>query len=64
MLLGIPHVVLDNANGKVRGVFETWTGRSGLAHWAETTDEAVALARTLLVTEGSRAEAGIEARAG
>jgi pyruvyl transferase EpsO len=47
-LLGIPHVVLDNANGKVRSIFEAWSGRSGLAHWAETTDEAVALARRLV----------------
>jgi pyruvyl transferase EpsO len=49
-LLGIPHVVLDNANGKVRSIFDAWTGRSGLAHWAETTDEAVATARRLLVS--------------
>jgi pyruvyl transferase EpsO len=53
-LLGIPHVVLDNANGKVRSIFEAWTGRSGLAHWAETSDEAVAIARRLLDTAGSR----------
>ena len=47
-LLGIEHVVLDNANGKVRSVFEAWTGASGLAHWAETTGEAVAIARRLV----------------
>jgi pyruvyl transferase EpsO len=46
-LLGKPHVVLDNANGKVRGVFDAWTGASGLGHWAETTDEAVEIARRL-----------------
>jgi pyruvyl transferase EpsO len=53
ILLGIPHVVLDNANGKVRAVFEAWSGRSALAHWAETTDEAVAAARVLFEAAGS-----------
>jgi pyruvyl transferase EpsO len=47
-LLGIPHVVLDNANGKVRAIFETWNRDSGIAQWAETTEDAVALARGLL----------------
>lgn len=34
VLAGIPHVVLDNSFGKVRGVHETWTRSSRLAHWA------------------------------
>jgi exopolysaccharide biosynthesis protein PssK len=48
--LGLVHVVLDNLNGKVRSTFQTWTGDSGLAHWAETTDEAVVCAEQLLRT--------------
>ncbi|HTD37257.1 MAG TPA: polysaccharide pyruvyl transferase family protein [Candidatus Limnocylindrales bacterium] len=35
ILLGIPHVVLDNSYGKLRSTFETWTSESGLAAWAD-----------------------------
>jgi exopolysaccharide biosynthesis predicted pyruvyltransferase EpsI len=34
ILLGIPHVVLDNSYGKVRSTFDTWTSECGLAAWA------------------------------
>jgi len=47
------NVVLDNGNGKVRAVFDAWSGASGLAHWAETTEEAVAVAVTLQTAAGS-----------
>jgi pyruvyl transferase EpsO len=46
--LGLQHVVLDNKYGKVRSTFETWTADSGLAHWAETADEALFIAEQLL----------------
>ena len=36
LLLGIPHVVLDNSYGKVRSFFDTWCRDSQLARWAET----------------------------
>jgi len=48
ILLGVPHVVLDNSYGKIRSTFETWTHASGLATWAETTDDALREAAMLL----------------
>ena len=45
LLLGIPHVILDNRVGKVRGFHDTWTHRSGLVRLAQTLEEAAALAR-------------------
>ena len=47
MLMGIPHVVLDNAYGKNRAMFETWTQGCSTAHWANDAGEALALARKL-----------------
>lgn len=48
MLLGIPHVVLDNVYGKCRALWETWTSASPLAHWAEDPAAALVLARGML----------------
>lgn len=47
VLQDIPHVVLDNNYGKLRSLYETWTHESRMAHWAESADAALALARTL-----------------
>jgi exopolysaccharide biosynthesis protein PssK len=47
IMLGLPHVVLDNTYGKTRSTFETWTQAGGLAHWAQTTGEALNLAAEL-----------------
>jgi exopolysaccharide biosynthesis predicted pyruvyltransferase EpsI len=47
IMLGLPHVVLDNSYGKTRSTFETWTQAAGLAHWAQTTSEALNLAAEL-----------------
>jgi exopolysaccharide biosynthesis predicted pyruvyltransferase EpsI len=60
LLLGIPHVVLDNSYGKLRRFCETWnTLSSGLARCADTPAEALAAARALL--DGSRgAEPGLD----
>jgi pyruvyl transferase EpsO len=44
LLLGIEHVVVDNSYGKLSGFFETWTSSTGLAHWASTRGEALAMA--------------------
>ncbi len=44
LLLGIPHVCLDNSNGKVRHFHETWTAGHPLVSWAVD----LAHARTLL----------------
>jgi pyruvyl transferase EpsO len=48
VLLGIPHVVLDNASGKCRSFWETWTSSFPLATWANDPDEALAGARALV----------------
>jgi pyruvyl transferase EpsO len=47
LLLGKPHVVLDNSYGKVRSFFETWTSAASVAHWASSADDAAATARRL-----------------
>ncbi len=47
VLLGIPHVLLDNSTGKVRSFYETWTRACPLVRWCETPDEAVAVARDM-----------------
>jgi exopolysaccharide biosynthesis protein PssK len=48
LLQGIPHVVLDNSYGKLRSVYDHWTFQCTLAHWADSPDEAVEVARSLL----------------
>ncbi|NED97927.1 hypothetical protein G1H11_21750 [Phytoactinopolyspora alkaliphila] len=40
LMLGIPHSVLDNSFGKVRGFYDTWTMNSHLATWADDGDTA------------------------
>ena len=48
LLLGIPHVLLDNSYGKVRRVHEAWTADAPQVRWAASPAEAVATARSLL----------------
>jgi exopolysaccharide biosynthesis predicted pyruvyltransferase EpsI len=48
LLLGIPHVVLDNIYGKCRAVWETWTADFALVRWADGPDVAREIARDLL----------------
>jgi pyruvyl transferase EpsO len=49
LLLGIPHVVLDNNYGKVRHFCETWnTLSSPLVRWADAPADALTAARALL----------------
>jgi pyruvyl transferase EpsO len=52
LLLGIPHVVLDNSYGKISRFMSAWTGASPLVHRASSPAEAAELARALL-TEGT-----------
>jgi pyruvyl transferase EpsO len=47
VLLGLPHVLLDNNYGKVRAVYDTWTSACELAHWVDSPEEALAIARGL-----------------
>jgi exopolysaccharide biosynthesis predicted pyruvyltransferase EpsI len=48
LLLGIPHVILDNSYGKIRAFFETWTAGTLLARWADSPEAALRAARALL----------------
>jgi pyruvyl transferase EpsO len=47
LLLGIPHVLLDNSYGKVRGCFDTWTAGAPQVGWAGSADEAWDLANRM-----------------
>ena len=47
LLLGIPHVLLDNSYGKVRRVHETWTAGAPQVRWATSPQEAIGIARSL-----------------
>lgn len=48
ILLGIPHVILDNSYGKVSGFHSAWTRESKLTHVASSPAEAFKLASDLL----------------
>jgi len=48
MLLGIPHVLLENNYGKVRRVSGTWITDAPQVRWAASASEAVEVARSLL----------------
>jgi pyruvyl transferase EpsO len=45
LLLGIPHVALDNSYGKLSSFTTTWETLGPDARWAQTAEEALALAR-------------------
>lgn len=47
LLLGIPHVLMDTRYGKIRAFYQTWTSASDITHWAESSEEALALAQHL-----------------
>ena len=47
LLLGIPHVVLANTNGKVRSLYDTWTRECTFTRWADSLSEALDTARAL-----------------
>ena len=47
VLLGIPHVVLDNSYGKVRSFYDTWTSDCDLAYWSDSAAEALTIALAL-----------------
>lgn len=55
LLLGLPHVVMDNSYGKVRATVETWTLDDPAVHWSEESRHAATVAAQLVeaVTCGS-----------
>jgi exopolysaccharide biosynthesis predicted pyruvyltransferase EpsI len=48
LLLGIPHVLLDNSYGKVSNFYRAWTEGSELAHWCANPQEALDVATSLV----------------
>lgn len=48
LLMGMPHVLVDNANGKLGALHRTWTCASPLVRLAEGPAEALAMARELV----------------
>lgn len=48
LLMGIPHVLLDNSYGKLSNFWKTWTNESRLAVWGPDPRAAVALAYGLV----------------
>lgn len=48
LLLGIPHVILDNSYGKLRHFHDTWTRSMPHVRWAESPADARAAAEQLL----------------
>jgi exopolysaccharide biosynthesis predicted pyruvyltransferase EpsI len=48
LLLGVPHVLLDNAHSKVKNFYETWTHTATGVHWADTPEQALTVARSLV----------------
>jgi pyruvyl transferase EpsO len=55
-LAGIPHVVLDNASGKSRAMYETWTSNCEIVRFAGDLDGAAALAQELLAASPAAVE--------
>lgn len=53
MLMGIPHFLLDNSYGKVRGFYDAWTYSTPLARWCASEKDALRLA-TLGVERGAQ----------
>jgi pyruvyl transferase EpsO len=53
VLLGVPHVLLDNSYGKVRGFYEAWTSECSFARWADSADDALIQGRALLAEDAS-----------
>lgn len=47
-LMGIPHLLLDNNNGKVGNYFRVWNADTGLTEWAGDVESGVKQARALL----------------
>lgn len=50
VLLGIPHILLDDRYHKVRNFYENWTKDCELTIWAESAEEAVELAKVSVAT--------------
>jgi len=47
LLMGVPHVLVDNSYGKLRRFYEAWTSESSLTWWAEDLESAEIKAASL-----------------
>jgi pyruvyl transferase EpsO len=54
LLLGIPHVLLDNSYGKLSSFHETWTTDVADVDWADSPDDALVKATELAARRGLR----------
>ena len=52
LLLRVPHVLWNDRYGKVRSFYQTWTTRSSLTFWADSPEEARALALAAVHARG------------
>ncbi|MBK5269385.1 MAG: polysaccharide pyruvyl transferase family protein [Bacteroidia bacterium] len=41
LLMDIPHILLDNSYGKIKGFYETWTKNNELTVWANSAEEVI-----------------------
>jgi pyruvyl transferase EpsO len=57
VLLGIPHVVIDNGYGKIGGYIDAWTAGSGVVQKAESLTEALLAMKRLEQRQGRQREA-------
>jgi pyruvyl transferase EpsO len=48
VLLGIPHVLMDNSYGKNESFYATWTHDLDLVRWAKGGDDPLQLAQSLV----------------
>ena len=47
LLMGIPHVILDNNYGKLSNYYNTWTKDNSIGTWCDSRDDALELARSI-----------------
>jgi len=47
LLLGQPHVLLDNSYGKLKSFVQSWTTDCELTHWSDSIEDAVRMARAI-----------------
>jgi exopolysaccharide biosynthesis predicted pyruvyltransferase EpsI len=47
LLLGVPHILLNDAGAKVYNFYETWTHSAKHVQWADSPDEALRMAQAI-----------------
>lgn len=62
LMMGIPHVCLDNNYGKIKSFYQTWTKDCDLAQWADSAEEALEIAQSLLKVQTEMEESAYDQR--